>query len=120
MSLKAEYKVKITSEGIQEYFSNASEPHTLVKYDWSVGNVYEFTNSEGVKVKRTVISKSTKDDYPLGFFNVKVIQVEETKVDPLLDKITYIANHKFGLIAVLVKSKNGKESLLSIFPPTLF
>lgn len=34
MSLKAEYKVKITSEGIQEYFSNASEPHTLVKYDW--------------------------------------------------------------------------------------
>lgn len=120
MSVRAEFKAKITSEGIQEFFSNASEAHTLVKYDWAVGNVYEFTNSDGVKVKRTVVSKSTTDDYVLGFFKVKVIQVEETKEDPLVDKITYIANHKFGLVGVLLKTKNGKQTELSVFPPTLF
>ncbi|MFN8361615.1 MAG: hypothetical protein U0264_17035 [Candidatus Kapaibacterium sp.] len=119
MSIRAEFKARITSEGIQEYFSNASEAHTLVKYDWSVGNVYEFTNSDGIKVKRTVASKSTTDDYVLGFFKVKVIQVEETKEDPLIEKITYIANHKFGLVGVLVKTKNGKQTELSIFPPNL-
>jgi hypothetical protein len=120
MTLTAEYKAKITSEGIQEFFSSnndLSKPHTLIKYDWGVGNVYEFTNSDGIKVKRTVVSKSTVDDYPLGFFNIKVTRVEETKEDLLLDKITYIANHKFGLVGVIVKSKNGKHIEMSVFPP---
>jgi len=70
MILTAEYKAKITSEGIQEFFSSngdISKPHTLIKYDWAVGNVYEFTNSDGIKVKRTVVFKSSDNDYTLGF-----------------------------------------------------
>jgi hypothetical protein len=120
MILTAEFKAKITSQGIQEFFSSnndQSKPHTLVKYDWAVGNVYEFTNSDGIKVKRTVVSKAPLEDYTLGFFKIKTIRVEETKEDPIFEKITYIANHKYGLVGVVVKSKNGNQSELSIFPP---
>jgi len=45
--------------------------------------------------------------------------VEETKEDPLFEKITYIANHKFGLVGVIVKGKNGKQTELSVFPPNM-
>jgi hypothetical protein len=120
--ITANVKVKITSEGIQEFVSSngdLSQPHTLVKYSWEVGHVYEYTNVDGVKVKRTVTSKSTTDDYPIGFWLIKVTKVEETKEDPILEKITYFTNHKFGLVGVVIKNKNGKELKLGIIPPNL-
>ncbi|MBK9248715.1 MAG: hypothetical protein IPM69_11510 [Ignavibacteria bacterium] len=123
MTLTAEFTVKITSEGMQEYFgknNNLTTPHTLVKYAWNVGNVYEFTNTEEIKVKRTVVAKSTTDDYSLSHLKLKVIKVEETKEDPIIDKITYIANHKYGLIGIILKSKTGKEVKLTVFPTSLF
>ncbi len=123
MTLTAEFTVKITSEGMQEYFgknNNLTTPHTLVKYAWNVGNVYEFTNTEGIKVKRTVVAKSEADDYKLSHLKIKVIQVEETKEDPIVEKITYIANHKYGLVGIIVKSKTGREIKLTVFPVNLF
>jgi len=123
MTLTAEFKVKITSEGIQEFFgknNNLTTPHTLVKYNWSVGNVYEFTNTEGIKVKRTVVSKSSEDDYSLSHLKIKVIKIDETKEDPLIEKITYIANQTYGLIGIIITSKNGKQIKLTVFPVHLF
>lgn len=123
MTLTAEFKVKITSEGMQEFFgknNNLTTPHTLVKYAWSVGNVYEFTNTEGIKVKRTVVSKSTTEDYKLSHLKIKVIKVEETKEDPIIDKITYIVNEKYGLVGIIVNTKTGKEIKLTVFPVSLF
>jgi hypothetical protein len=48
-----------------------------------------------------------------------VIKVEETKDDLLMEKITYYANHKFGLVGVLFRTKSGKELKIGIFPPNL-
>ncbi len=120
MHLAFDLKMKVTSEGIQEYMSgggNFSNPFTIVKYSANVGDKYEFTNTDGVKVTRTVVSKSTTDDYYMGFWLIKVIQVEQTQDDPLLEKITYVTNHKFGLVAVIVQTKNGKSVKLSLIPP---
>ncbi|MBS1537798.1 MAG: hypothetical protein JST20_08635 [Bacteroidetes bacterium] len=120
MHLEFDLKMKVTSEGIQEYMSGGdtfSNPHTIVKYSANVGDKYEYTDSEGIKVTRTVVSKSTTDDYYMGFLMIKVIKVEQTKEDPVVDKITYVTNHKFGLVAVILQTKTGKVVKLGIFPP---
>ena len=117
-----EAKLKVTAEGIQEFVSSKgdlSKPFTIVKYNANVGDKYEFTNSDGVKITRTVTYKSTTDDYQVGFWYLKVIKVEETREDPLTEKITYITNHKFGLVGVLLEPKAGKDIRVSVFPPTL-
>ncbi|HVK40468.1 MAG TPA: hypothetical protein VNA88_18200 [Candidatus Kapabacteria bacterium] len=120
--LNFELKLRITSEGIQEYVSSAGDlrkPQTVVRYGASVGDVNRFTDAEGVVVTRTVVQKSVDDDYDIGFWRIKVITVEQRKEDPLIEKITYIANHKFGLVAVGLTTKTGREVRLGIWPPTL-
>lgn len=123
MTLNVDLKTKITSEGIQEFISSRgdmSQPKTIVKYSWDAGYKYEFTDKDGAKITRTVVSKSTTDDYAIGFLLIKVSKVEETKEnDPLIEKITYVANHKFGLVGVIIKTKNGKEIKAGIFPPNM-
>ena len=122
MFVRADVKLKVTSEGIQEFVSSRgdlSRPFTIVKYNANVGDTYTFTNSEGVNVTRTVAYKSETDDYAVGFWYLKVIKVEETKEDPLMEKITYVTNHKFGLVGVHMLTKAGKELRITVFPPTL-
>lgn len=122
MKVAFDLKMKVTSEGIQEFVNskgNLSRPFTIVKYGAAVGDKYEFTTSEGVKITRRVTAKSTTDDYPIGFWKIKVIQVEETSDDPLLEKMTYYTNHKFGLVGVVLRTKAGKELKLGLIPPTL-
>jgi hypothetical protein len=114
--------MKVTSEGIQEFVNSKgdlSRPFTIVKYGAAVGDKYEITNTEGVKVTRTVTYKSTTDDYGIGFWMIKIIKVEETKEDPFVEKVTYYTNHKFGLVGIVINTKTGKELKLGIFPPTL-
>lgn len=120
MHAEFDLKMKVTSEGIQEYMSSGgdmSKPYTIIKYSANVGDKYEFTNPEGIKITRTVVSKSTTDDYSLGFWLIKVSKIEQTKEDPVIDKITYITNHKFGLVGVVIQTKTGKTLKLGIFPP---
>lgn len=122
MKVDFDLKLKVTSDGIQEFINgkgDLSRPFTIVKYGAAVGDKYEFTNSEGLKITRTVTSKSTTDDYPIGFWLIKVIQVEQTSDDPLTDKIIFYTNHKFGLVGVLLKLKSGKQLKIGIFPPNL-
>jgi hypothetical protein len=131
MKVSMDLKMKVTSEGIQEFVNSkgdVSRPFTIVKYSASVGDKYEFTNGDGVRITREVTAKSTTDDYPIGFWMIKVIKVEETmddplvkagSDDPLVEKMIYYANHKFGLVGVVLKLKSGKELKLGLIPPTL-
>ncbi len=118
-----QYKIKITSEGMQEYFTDVgrgTKPFTIVKYSSNVGDKYEFTDVEGVKTVREVKYKSTTNDYSVGFFNIKVMKVEEKKEnDPFISKIIYIANHKYGMVGIETIMKSGKEIKMGIFPPNM-
>ncbi len=122
MSLTMALKSKVTSEGIQDFMysgGDLSKPFTIVKYASQVGDKYEFTDVDNVKITRTVVSKSTTDDYPVAFWNIKVSQVEETKEDPIVEKITYIANHKFGMVGAVIKFKNGNSAKIGFIPPNM-
>jgi hypothetical protein len=80
MSLSFQIKSKITSEGIQGFtHSNGDEsrPFTLIKYNAKVGDKYTFTADDGTVYTREVVSKSTDDDYELGFIYIKVFKIEE-------------------------------------------
>jgi len=90
-------KVKVTKEGIESKIP--SFPGIIVKYDSKVGDKYSVSNG----IEREVISKSTDDDYPYGFFYIKVMKVEESpSVIPGVRKLVYIANHKFGIVGLEV------------------
>lgn len=123
IKLTVDFKAKITSEGIAEFFSSkgdVSRPHAVVKYAWNVGDSYSFKDDYGIQKTRRVIAKSTTDDYPVAFWRIKVTQVEEiVEDDPLISSIKYIGNHKFGLVGLHVVSKQDKSMNLTVFPPTL-
>ena len=119
MVVEYDLKCKMTSEGIQDYVyssGNLNKPFTLIKYADPVGSKYEFTESDGNKITRKIIHIDEKESYPLIWWNIKVTKVEEINNDPLLSKIIYYANHKFGLVGVEFYLKNGKVAALSIIP----
>jgi hypothetical protein len=120
ITLKADLMGKITDKGIQDYVysgGDTDKPFTLIKYDAKVGDTYSFTDDEGNTFTRKVVSKSTDDDYELGFLYIKVYKIEETQEnDPLVDKITYYANHKFGLVGIEIEMKGGVKASSTILP----
>jgi hypothetical protein len=91
-------KGKNTTEGIE--LISGPTPGIIVKYGSSVGDEYPIGSSGE---SRKVVSKSTTDDYPYGFMYIKVIEVEEipsSLKSTGISKITYWANHRFGLVGV--------------------
>lgn len=123
LKIHADVKVKVTDQGIQEFIaskSDLSKPFTVIKYSMNVGDSWSFTDSKGVTTRRTVTYHSTTDDYPVGFWNLKVFKTESVvDGDPVLQKIVYVTNHKFGLVGIHLFTKTGKEIPLTVFPPTL-
>lgn len=123
LKLIIDTKLKITSEGIQDFFhakGDETKPFTIVKYSSNVGDKYEFTNTEGKKIVRTVIQKNPDEDWDIAFWRVKTIRVEEELIDdPLADKVIYVCNHKFGLVGLIIHLKNGKILDTTVMPPTL-
>lgn len=115
-----ELKLKITSEGIQDFVHSGgdeSKPFTIMKYSAKIGDKYEFTTKDGEKITRTVTKVHTTEDWSLGFIEVKTMRVEqETPNDPLTKKITYVGNHKFGLVGLIVELKDGKVFQVTILP----
>lgn len=91
----------------------------IVKYDSEVGDTYPIGSTDNV---RTVVSKTGVDDYPYGFFLIKTIQVESNpnnlKSTGGVTKITYIANHKFGLVGVEVAFDDGTTAEFPIYTST--
>lgn len=120
ITITTEVLGKVTTEGIQDYLyskGNTEKPFTLVKYNANVGDKYTFTDEEGNTFTREVVSKSTEDDYEIGFLRIKVIKIEETQPnDPMISKIIYYANHKFGLVGVEIEMKNGLKPKSTIIP----
>ncbi len=122
MTGDVDVKLRVTSDGIQEFASgggNMDRPFTIVEYDMPVGETWSFTTDDDRTITRKVTYRSTEDDYPVAFWMLKVIKVVETSDDPLVETITYVTNHKFGLVGVEVVMKNGETVDFTILPPTL-
>lgn len=111
---------KITSEGIQDFVyskGDLSKPFTMIKYSAKVGDKYEFTTPDGEKITRTVIQTHTTEDWEIGFLIVKTTRVEQPMVnDPLIKKITFIGNHKYGLVGAIYEMNDGKIFEIKILP----
>lgn len=95
-------EMKFTDKGIENKYPFFQG--VLVKYDSNVGDTYPVKDSETV---RKVIKKSTTDDYPYGFYNIKVVGVEHEINYNGLKKISYWTNHKFGVVKVEMELDNG-------------
>jgi len=107
-------KVKQTTEGIK--CESGPNPGILVNYNSSVGDTYPI-GSTGQD--RKVVKKAGVDDYPYGLMLIKTIQVEQIpsklKSNSGITKITYIANHKFGLVGVQVAFDDGTNVTFPVY-----
>ncbi len=106
--LNVQFKLKITSEGMQNYFVDG-KPWT-VKYADPQGTNYSVTRNNGETLTATVTEKTGVDDWPYSFWMIKTSKVEyiAPASDPVLSKVTYRVNHKFGLVYIKAEGKNGK------------
>jgi hypothetical protein len=101
---------KITTNGVESEIPG----HTgiIVKYDSKVGDTY--SGSSGTT--REVTYKSTTDDYPYGFYYIKVMKVEESPTSiPGVSKIVYIANHKFGIVGIEITLDDNSNYTFSLY-----
>lgn len=103
-------ELKITSEGVESI--TGLLPGILVKYDSKVEDTYPIPGTNKV---RTVVSKSTDDDFFWSFLMIKVIKVEEPTNRLGVKKTTYIANHKFGIVEIVFEMDDGSVIEFGIF-----
>lgn len=108
-------KVKITSEGVQDYTNLDEDPFTLIKYDDKVGDTYKLKKSDGKTITRTITHKSETDDFPYGFMLIKTITVEQDSRIPGISKIEYCFNHKFGLVHLGIYTEDGSYAGTSVY-----
>ena len=115
--LNFEFKVKITSEGYQDYFADG-KPWIMAKYNDPIGTTYSVTNDNGETLVRTITEKTEQDDWPFGFFLIKTVKVEQQVAsdDPLVDYIEYRVNHKFGLVYLKYEFKDGTNLAIEVVP----
>lgn len=109
----ADMKIQQTKEGIKCITGPGAG--VLVKYDSEVGDTYPVGNTGK---ERKVVSKTGVDDYPYGFYLIKTIQVETTPIDMKsggVEKITYIANHKFGMVGVKVDFDDASNVTFPVY-----
>lgn len=107
----SDIEFKQTDQGI-ESVSGLAEG-IIVDYDAKVGD--EYKTSDGV---RTVVSRSTEDDYYYGFFMIKVIEVEENPNKYGVKQIRYWANHRFGLVGIEFTFDDEESVSLPVFTST--
>jgi hypothetical protein len=104
---------KNTKEGVE--FLTGPTKGIWVKYDSKVGDTYPVGSTGNV---RTVVSKTGVDDYSYGFFLIKVVKVEEIPTSLKstgITKITYIANHKYGLVGVNFEFDDGSSAEFPLY-----
>jgi hypothetical protein len=99
------FGMRLTSEGVQLVVDGKNS--TIVNFSDGVGTVY---TSEVSGRKHTIVSKSSTDDYPYGFYNIKVSKVEEPiSVGGSTIKVHFFANHKFGLVGIEIVYEDGSK-----------
>lgn len=111
-------QIASTTEGIK--CVSGPGAGVLVKYNASVGDTYPVGTTGAV---RKVVSNTGLDDYPYGMMMIKTIQVESTpksiqSTATGIAKITYIANHKFGLVGVKVTMDDGSSITFPVYTST--
>jgi hypothetical protein len=109
---------KLTDEGFE--CMTGPGAGVMVKYSSSVGDTYPIGSTGNV---RTVVSNTGIDEFPYGFMLIKVIKVEETpsylkSTAAGVTKVTYIANHKYGLVGVEVAFDDGTTAEFPIYTST--
>ena len=108
--ISTQVKFKVTTEGVQTYFAGDA-PHTLLKYNDNVGQVYSITRPDGSTYTRKITEKSDQDVYPYGFYYIKVTTVEQTDSRMAgVKKVVFKANHKFGIVNVAVVADDGSTA----------
>jgi hypothetical protein len=106
-------EIQQTKEGIRSLTGPGAG--IIVKYSSSVGDTYPIGSTGEV---RTVVSKTGVDDYPYGFFLIKTVQVEMNPMNLKsggVDKYTFVANHKCGLVGVKVTFDDQTEVMFPIY-----
>ncbi|MHC1706716.1 MAG: hypothetical protein AB9842_04230 [Bacteroidales bacterium] len=105
-------RYKITTEGIQSVYDDGNI--ILVKYDAKVGDEWSGKVGE-FEIKREVTSVSETDDYSWNSMLIKVIKIQETgRGLPGVYKIDFIANHKYGLVGIVVELEDGSTQEISV------
>ncbi len=114
--ITVKFKLKITSEGMQNYFVDG-KPWTF-KYNDAAGTRYSVKRDNGEEIVATVTEKTGLDDWPMGFMYIKTSKVEVSPpaADPVFSKITFRANHKFGLVYLKGETKSGKVIEVDLVP----
>lgn len=108
-------KVKFTENGVADYNASDGKGSTLVNYDAKVGDTYKCQDAEGESYTREVTRRSETDDWFYGFLIIKTITIEEPVGGPVLDKIVYEANHRFGIVNIKAVLQDGTEYSFAIF-----
>lgn len=114
--LKFEFKLKVTSEGYADYFTEGKE-WVIGKYNDGVGTKYTVQNEKGETLTREVTEKTGLDDWPFGFFYIKTSKIEHVTLadNPTISKVIYRINHKFGLVYVEYQLKDGTTLKLDVW-----
>ena len=105
-----EVNYRMTSDGIQEVRPGGNHTLNIVKYNAKVGDVYTLAtrSSSDVSLRREVTKVSNDNDYAWNGMNIKTIQTVETGREiPGLGSITYVTNHKFGIVGVKFSLEDG-------------
>ncbi|MEZ5009309.1 MAG: hypothetical protein R2753_14295 [Chitinophagales bacterium] len=111
--VSVDVSVRFTDKGIASVQPEGDL--VIVKYDAKVGDVYT-GKVDGKTITNKVVARSTDDDYFWDGFMIKVIEVESTgHVNGNLNKVTYYANHKFGLVGVKLLFDNDNTISASIY-----
>lgn len=99
---------KNSTEGIA-YINKSGKQFVIGRYDGKVGDTWSYTTTGSGRrtIERKVISKSTTDDFPWGFMNIKVITAEQTLPYPGFKKAVYKFNHKFGFVYCEIHLEDG-------------
>ncbi len=114
--INTDIQMRITENGIQDFFNKDKKQQTLVNYTAKVGDTYKVTKSDGVTITRTVTGVSTQDDFPYGLLMIKTITIEQDSRIPGVRKITYRANHRFGLVFVEALLEDGTRLGTYLYP----
>lgn len=109
-------KVKMTDEGILDFSNSDDAPFIAIKYDSEVGDKYVLKKSNGETITRTVVRKSTEDDYYWGGMIIKTIDVEQEQCYPGFKKYQYFFNHKFAIVGVVITAEDGSILRLGFVP----
>lgn len=115
-TINVQFKLKITSEGIQSYFVDG-KPWTI-RYDDPQGSSRSITRDNGDVMTATVTEKTGQDDWPFGFMYIKTSKVEinAPASDPVMQKVIYRINHKFGVVYLKAEGKDGRVLEIDLIP----